>query len=121
MATKKTATTTADEDVVPNVHAEAFAERQRDPNRYDDPTIATPGILEDVEGDGHPAALIDPGQDVGLDPAVDNRDQVQPMLDTLYADAIEKTEEVDPEATAARLEESREAQREAAPAPADAS
>jgi hypothetical protein len=83
---------------VADPHSTAFAERQRDPNRYENPTIATPGILDDIdeeEDDGLGAGvvgrgrLIDPDDPaVSLDPGVDNRDQVQPMLDTL-ADAAE--------------------------------
>jgi hypothetical protein len=92
MATKKSAST---EEVEPNVHAEAWAERQRD-GRYDDPTVATPGVLEDIEGEGGPVALVDPENDpVGdpaLDPELDNRDQVQPMLDTLRKDAEAQAE-----------------------------
>jgi hypothetical protein len=69
---------------VADPHAVAFAERQRDPSRYDNPTVATPGVLEDVDEDaGGPVALVDPDAPSGLDPSVDNRDQVQPMLDTL--------------------------------------
>src|SRR5436190_21067103 len=70
---------------VADPHALAFAERQRDPNRYDNPTIATPGVLDDIDEDmtGTSQALIDPDTPSGLDPSVDNRDQVQPMLDTL--------------------------------------
>jgi hypothetical protein len=69
---------------VADPHAVAFAERQRDPSRYDNPTIATPGQLEDIDEDaGKPTALVDPDAPSDLDPSVDNRDQVQPMLDTL--------------------------------------
>jgi hypothetical protein len=95
MATTKKAST-SDEEVMPNVHAEAYAERQRAPGLYEDPTIATPGILEDIEGDAGPTALVSaedpPGIDPPLDPSVDNRDQVQPMLDKLYEDAVAQRE-----------------------------
>lgn len=75
---------------VADPHAVAFAERQRDPNRYDDPTVATPGQLDDIDEDaGSPQALVDPDAPSGLDPSVDNRDQVQPMLDTLAESAEE--------------------------------
>ena len=81
---------------VADPHAVAFAERQQAPTLYDDPTVATPGVLDDelkgVEPRsevGGPTALIDSDLPVGLDPSVDNRDQVQPMLDTLYTDAVE--------------------------------
>jgi len=68
---------------VADPHSVAFAERQRD-GRYDDPTVATPGVLEDLDDDaGQPEALIDADAPSDLDPSVDNRDQVQPMLDTL--------------------------------------
>lgn len=78
---------------VADPHATAFAERQRDPARYDNPTIATPGVLEDIDEDeveGVPGrvGLIDADAPSDLDPSVDNRDQVQPMLDTI-ADATE--------------------------------
>ncbi len=83
---------------VADPHSTAFAERQRDPNRYDDPTVATPGVLEDIDEDDDDGTgagvlgrgrLIDPDDPaVSLDPSVDNRDQVQPMLDTL-ADAAQ--------------------------------
>lgn len=108
---------TADEEVVPDVHAEAAAERRRAPALYDDPTVATPGVIEDVEGEGGPTALVDAESPSGLDASIDNRDQVQPMLDTLYQDAVESQEaEGDTEAQAAKVEESRKAAREAAPA-----
>ncbi len=98
MATKKSA---ADEEAVADPHAEAFAERQKDA-RYDDPTVSTPGVLEDAAGEG-PTALVDPEAegDVGLDPGIDNRDQVQPMLDKLASDAEEKAEEQKEAAAAA--------------------
>jgi len=78
---------------VADPHGVAFAERQRDPNRYDDPTVATPGVLDDIDEeveDAGPQALIDAdAPEINLDPSVDNRDQVQPMLDTLAEDAVE--------------------------------
>lgn len=88
---------TVEEGAVGNVHAEAWAERQRDPARYEDPTVSTPGVLEDIEGDAGPQALVDPegddpAKDHPLDPSVDNRTEVQPMLDTLHADALEHNE-----------------------------
>jgi hypothetical protein len=119
MATTKKTTRSGDEEVVPNVHAEAYAERQRAPGLYENPTIATPGVLEDIEDEGGPQALVDPDvPEPGLDISVDNRDQVQPMLDGLYKDALEQQEETDPEAQAAKLREARESQREVAAAPA---
>lgn len=72
---------------VADPHAQAFAERQRDPNRYDDPTVATPGQLDDIDEDEGGIAgrhsMIDSDAPSDLDPSVDNRDQVQPMLDTI--------------------------------------
>ena len=76
---------------VADPHAVAYGERQKAPNRYDDPTEATPGVLEDIdeeEGAG-PYALVDADAPSDLDPSVDNRDQVQPMLDTLAESATE--------------------------------
>jgi hypothetical protein len=113
MPTTKKTSRSGDEEVVPDVHAEAAAERMRAPTVYDDPTIATPGVLEDVEGEAGPQALVDSDTPSGLDTSVDNRDQVQPMLDTLYKDAVESAEAT-PEEQAAQLEESRKASREAA-------
>jgi hypothetical protein len=81
---------------VADPHAVAFAERQQAPTLYDDPTVATPGVLDDeIKGtaeraeSGGPLAYVDSDLPVGLDPSVDNRDQVQPMLDSLYQDAVE--------------------------------
>jgi hypothetical protein len=112
--TKKT---TTEEEVVPNVHAEAYVERQKDP-RYDDPTVATPGVLEDPVSEGTPVALVDPDEPSDLDASVDNRDQVQPVLDKLYEDALEQQEvATDPELQAAKQEERREARDALAEAP----
>jgi hypothetical protein len=80
------------EGAMRNVHAEAWSQRRRDPARYEDPTISTPGILDDVEGEPGPHAMVSaedsPAADRPLDPSIDARDQVQPMLDTLYTDAL---------------------------------
>lgn len=101
-----TAVTTA-EPVEVDPHAEAFAERQRD-TRYDDPTVATPGVLEDIDEDaGHPTALVAADTPSALDPSVDNRDQVQPMLDRL-AESVKEEAEQTPE----QVVEQREAVRE---------
>lgn len=81
---------------IPNIHAEAWAERQRDPGRYEDPAIPTPGVLEDVDEETYFKSLVEaedaPGVDPPLDPTVDNRDQVQPMLDTIRQDLVDKRE-----------------------------
>jgi hypothetical protein len=138
MATKKsTATEHVDRDslttsAVADPHAKAFAERQRDPNRYENPTIATPGVLGDIDEDDDErmaiagrTTLVDPDAPSDLDPSVDNRDQVQPMLDTIaesvgedpaqatYAINAHESDAVDVEAlneeAAAKREENREA------------
>ena len=135
-AAQRGASTSSHEDVdtltssaVADPHAVAFAERQKAPTLYDDPTVATPGKIEDLDEDaGQPSALIDPDLPSGLDPSVDNRDQVQPMLDTLAADAQEhaaaqglavaainahESDAVDVEAEMAEQERKREEAREA--------
>jgi hypothetical protein len=119
MATTTKKTRSGDEEeVVPNVHAEAYVERLKDP-RYDDPTVATPGVLEDPVSDGTPVALVNPDEPSDLDATVDNRDQVQPVLDTLYEDALEQ-QEATPEQNAELMAERREARDSLADAPAPA-
>lgn len=116
---------------VADPHAVAFAERQRDPSRYDNPTIATPGVLDDIGDDvtGSWQAHVDPDTPSGLDPSVDNRDQVQPMLDTISRETREdplasgalataatnahESDAVDVEALQAEQDAKREEQREA--------
>ena len=116
---------------VADPHAVAFGERQKAPTLYDDPTVATPGVLEDIdeEDEGGPYALVDADAPlINLDPSVDNRDQVQPMLDTLAQDAVEnaaaqgtatatisshESDAIDVEAQMEEQEAKREEQREA--------
>ena len=95
-------------------HAVAFASAGLRPSTTI-PTVATPGVLEDIDEDeAGPQSLVDADSPSGLDASVDNRDQVQPMLDTLYKDAVESQEAAaDPEAQAKQIEESREASRKA--------
>lgn len=71
-----------------NPHGAAFAERQKAPALYDDPTIATPGKLKGVEDYVGPHALVEVDEEVGendpdnpVDVSVDNRSEVQAVLE----------------------------------------
>ena len=91
----------------------------RAPSLYDDPVVATPGVLEDVEGEAGPTGARQCRRAVRARLRIDNRDQVQPMLDSLYTDAVESQEEADPEAQAGQArgdlaQASREASEKAA-------
>lgn len=87
MATKSddTATPLADEL---NPHAAAFLERAKAPMLYDDPSIATPGKLRNLDEIDGPVSLVHSDPDGDIDPSVDNRDEVQALLE-LNQDGLE--------------------------------